>query len=331
VSEQKTALLWCHTDYPVLQAVRALLPETGKWQVKAFTIPIQTATVQNAQALLEGCAAVCLFIPKTDLQAAVTLTETLLTAAQAANVPRIVWVAPLGADEAELGRLLNQAAAKAQTYDTPVIVIRHSILFSELLHHRREIQARNTLSLPMGDEALLWADPQDVAELVVKGLQGSITSQQPLLVGTKQTGEELAAAFSQQLALNIAGERFAQRWFQAIDVNQDGKLERAELAPYMAELGYSPSEATEILDQADANNDGVINFAEFVHDMGPHLDHMLVDIPTEIRYLSLLDAAFLYDMGLQGMSEDAAQQYLALFKQTWPAGLEGHLTKTDEA
>jgi hypothetical protein len=51
MSDQQIALLWCHTDYPVLQEVRALLPQTAEWQIKTFTTPIQTAPVQNAQAL----------------------------------------------------------------------------------------------------------------------------------------------------------------------------------------------------------------------------------------------------------------------------------------
>lgn len=285
---------------------------------KKFAPPFQVVNVQNTQAMIEGCDAVCLFIPKNDVNVASRLTETFLSAVQAANVPRIVWIAPIGSDEQESGRLLAQAESMVRAYHKPTVIVRHGILFSQLLHHREEIRGRHTLSLPLPDQALLWVAAEDVAELALKGMGGQIKSSKPIIVGMKQTGEELARVMSDQLAANLKGDRFAQRRFEAIDENKDGILQPEELRPYMAELGYSPGEVAAILEEADLNKDGVIQFEEFVHGMAEHLDRMLADVPTEVRYLKVPDSAFLYDMGLRGMGEEVAQQYLSLFKQTVP-------------
>ena len=79
-----------------------------------------------------------------------------LSAVEAANVPRIVWIAPIGSDEHKTGPLLAQAESMARAYPKPITIVRHGILFSQLLHHREEIRGRHTLSLPLPDQALLW-------------------------------------------------------------------------------------------------------------------------------------------------------------------------------
>ncbi|WP_089942942.1 EF-hand domain-containing protein [Candidatus Entotheonella palauensis] len=262
MSDQKTATLWCHTAYPVVEKVREWLQASSEWTLKEITTPIQLVSVRDASAVLEGCDAVCLFIPTGDLAVAASLTQTFLSAVQVAGVPRLVWVAPVGSDN-DIGRGLARAASDVQAHEKPAMIVRHGILFSELLHHREEIRSRNTLSLPMGGRALLWAAPQDVAEIVVQGLRGDLEAAHPITIGRRENGEELTLALSQQLADNLEGNRFAERRFQAIDVNQDGNLTRVELTPYMAELGYGPGEIDTILDHADINKDGNIDFDEF--------------------------------------------------------------------
>ncbi len=323
MSHPKTVALWCHTEYPVVQNLREVLQASEEWVLKEINTPIQLINVQDTSAVLQGCDAVCLFIPTGDLAAAASLTQTFLSAAQEADVPRLLWVAPVGSDTHDVGPLLEQAASDVQGHEKPALIVRHGILFSELLRHREEIRSRNTLSLPLGDEALLWAAPQDVAEIVVQGLRGDLEAAQPITIGMRENGEELARALSQQLAANLEGDRFATRRFEAIDTNRDGNLTRVELTPYMAELGYGPGEIDTILDHADVNQDGTIDFDEFVHDMGEHLDQMLADTATDIRYLPVPEAAFLYNMPTRGMEEAAAQQYLALYKQTDAERTEG--------
>ena len=320
MSHQKTAALWCHTEYPVVQNVRRALQMSGEWTLKEITRPIHMVNVQEAKAVLEGCDVACLFIPTNDLSAAPNVTQTFLTTVEEAGVPRVIWVAPIGSDTSDIGPSLERAASSVQAHEKPSLIVRHGILFSELQRHREEIRGRNTLSLPMSDTAPLWVSPEDVAEIVVRGLESDEVSQAPIILGMKETGHGLARTLSEQLAMNLKGDRFAERRFKAIDVDEDGNLTRAELAPHMAELGYGPGEIDMILDNADINKDGTIDFDEYVSDMGGQLDRMLTDATTEVLYMNVPEAAFLYDMTVRGMDETAAHQYLALYKQTEAEG-----------
>ena len=323
MSDQKTAVLWCHTEYPVVQHVRELLQVSGDWTVREIATPIHVVNVRDVKSTLQGCDAVCLFLPTNDLSAAPGLTETFITAVQEADVPRAVWVAPIGSDISDTGLVLEQAASSMHVLEKPALMVRHGILFSELLRHRDEIRSRNTLSLPMGDDAPLWAAPQDVAEIVVQGLEGGIAPDTPVTIGMQETGQELVRTLGEQLAANLRGDRFAERRFKAIDVDEDGNLTREELTPHMAELGYGPGEIDMILENADVNKDGTIDFDEYVHDMGGQLDRMLADTETDVLYLNVPDSAFLYDMTMHGMDEAAARDYLSLYKQTKTACTEG--------
>lgn len=52
--------------------------------------------------------------------------------------------------------------------------------------------------------------------------------------------------------------------FQKIDKNGDGKLQKAEVAAAIREIGhYTEDEIEKMIKKADKNNDGVIDLGEF--------------------------------------------------------------------
>jgi nitric-oxide synthase len=315
--KQKIALLWSQSQYLIIKKMREQLPIGGEWLIKELTTPIQTANIKNIQPMISNCDSVCLFIPKDDIHLACQLTKLFLATIKDTEIP-LLWVAPIGSKESEEGLLLAKAEQMVKASDQSITIIRYGILFSQLLHHCEEVCERNTLSLPLQERSLWWVAPKDVAKLIINVMKGEVTTSAPLIIGKPYTGNEIAQLMTEQLAINLQADRFAKRRFDAIDVNKDGLLQREELTPYLAELGYSHSETDNILEQADLNKDGEIDFEEFMHEMEHDLDTMLADIPRKIDYLPISDPIFLYKMGQRGMSESAAAQYLFLFKQDVP-------------
>ncbi|KAL0091390.1 calmodulin [Phycomyces blakesleeanus] len=59
--------------------------------------------------------------------------------------------------------------------------------------------------------------------------------------------------------------------FQQFDKNKDGLISRQELEQVMADLGerMSPQEIKDMMDEADTNKDGFIDFEEFKHLLPP--------------------------------------------------------------
>lgn len=74
----------------------------------------------------------------------------------------------------------------------------------------------------------------------------------------------------QQIRYSFTAEDFLED-FKAIDVNNDGTISKLELRNYLESLGmpFSDREIDEIVDDADLNNDGTIDYNEFVIMMCP--------------------------------------------------------------
>jgi Ca2+-binding EF-hand superfamily protein len=115
---------------------------------------------------------------------------------------------------------------------------------------------------------------------------------------TAQMIEEVARAPVPKNLVSASGKRMSIReLFSEYDVDGSGTLEPAELASLLGDLdvldGLSPAEASKTIDDefklADVNNDGVINFAEFVSfykalkGMKPSGGFLPVPVPEEYR------------------------------------------------
>jgi len=295
-----TVVLCSNAQDPVTKSVHELL-SAEQWEVKRLPLAQMTADSDVA----------CLFITSTDLPEVSQLTQSFLSGA---NGARLIWVAPACSESGEVGSVLASAKALVHEADAQALIVRYGPLFSDIMANKNEIRNRRTLSLSLGASGLAWVAPQDVAEVVAKGVMGQLDESRLVVSGALLTGEALASGLSQTLKENLSGTRFAQRRFEAIDVNQDGELSHEELTPYLAELGYSIDEINAILDEADVNKDGVIEFDEFVRDMSGQLDLMLAEISSQVHYLNVPESAALQDMSMRGIDDETARLSLALLK-----------------
>ena len=292
-------------------------PETVEWSSAALT------SAPEVRAIFQGSAAAVMFVMPADVQQITQLTRSFLDAASEAGVGRLAWVAPACPEASELGKRLKEAENLVRSSNLDTLVLRHAPLFSDLLERKKEVKFRRTLSLPLSNSALPWLAPEVIVEGLHKWLSGEVNNQPPdVLTGPGQLkGEDIARGLSEALRRNLNGFRFAQRRFEAIDLDRSGEVSREELFPYLLELGYSQDEAENILESADKDMSGSIDFKEFVHGLEEHLNKILADVPTEVGYFNVPKSAALYDLMTGGMDEKTAQSQLDLLSLLGEYGL----------
>lgn len=297
-----------------------LLPgtlERVEWSKVNLTSP------EEVKNLFQGCEVVIMFVTPADLHQVIQLTGSFVVAASETGVRCLAWVAPACPETSDLGKRLKTAENLVRSSNLETLVLRHAPLFSDLLERKKELKYRRTLSLPLGNSALPWLAPEAIAEGLYKWVLGEVNNEPPdVLTGPVQlTGDDIARELSTALVGNTNSRRFAQSRFHSIDLDSSGQLDAAELLPYLLELGYSCDEAREIIEAADRDNSGTIDFEEFMHGLQEHLDRILADVPTEVRYFDLPASAILYDWTTGGMDEKTAKSRLDLLSALNEYGL----------
>jgi len=269
----------------------------------------------------EDSAIALLFITLADLSEVVEVTRSFVDANPKAKC--LIWVASDCPTDSNLGKKLAEAEAIINSCKQKTLIVRHAPLIDELLRNSKEIKFRRTLSLALGDSALPWLSSEDIAQVVYKWLQDeNNNSQRVVLTGATQlTGTDLAREISQVLQHNLDSHRFSLRRFEAIDVDKSGEIDAEEMFPYLLELGYGVEEARTIIDEADTNKDGSIDFEEFIEGLSEHLKKILADVPSEVQYISVPRTTALYDLMTKGMEEKAAQSWLDLLESLQKSGL----------
>ena len=287
----------------------------------------------NSQRILpeeiESAEAAVIFIMPTDLSEVVSITRSFIEIAKEKGIRRLAWVAPAACARAKLGDFLATAESLVRDLNIETLILRHAPLFSHLLMQKKELRFRRTLSLPLGNSTLPWLEPEAIAEGLSKWLQGEINNQPPeILTGSDLlSGADIALELSAILGQTMCGQEFARLRFEAIDVDKSGQIDAQELFPYLLDFGYSNDESQSILDQADQDENGTIDFDEFVYGLEAHLNRILGDLPREVRYLDVPTSAALHDAMAGGMNEKAAQSQL-----DWLVGLsKSGLTDRGEA
>ena len=111
------------------------------------------------------------------------------------------------------------------------------------------------------------------------------------------------------------------RRFEAIDADKSGEIDAEEMFPYLLELGYGKEEAQTIIDEADTNQDGSIDFEEFIEGLGEHLKKILGDVASQVQYISVPRSTALYDLMTKGMAETTAHAWLDLLASWQETGL----------
>ena len=253
-----------------------------------------------------------IFIMSTDLSEVVSLTSDFIAIAKQKGIRRLAWVAPACPTGTKIGDRLAEAENLVRDLDIETLILRHAPLFSELLVHKKELRLRRTLSLPFGNIALPWLEPEAIAQGLSKWVQGEINNQPPeILTGSSQlSGTDIALELSSILRQIMSAEEFSRLRFEAIDFDKSGQIDAQELFPYLLDLGYSHDECQSILEQADKDGSGTIDFNEFVYGLETHLNRILADVPTEVRYFDIPSSAALHDAMARGLNEKSAQSQL---------------------
>ncbi|BAY22095.1 FHA domain containing protein [Calothrix sp. NIES-2100] len=269
----------------------------------------------NSQKILpeefDGAEAAVIFIMPTDLSEVVSLTRSLIDIAQKQGIRRLAWVAP-ACPSGQVGERLAEAESLVRGLNIETLILRHAPLFSQMLGQKKELRFRRTLSLPLGTSSLPWLEPEAIAFGLSKWLHGEINNQPPeILTGLSQlSGADIASEISAILRQSLSAQQFARLRFDAIDLDQSGHIDAQELLPYLLDLGYSHDECQSILEQADTDGSGTIDFDEFVYGLEAHLNRILADVPTEVRYFDVPASAALHDAMALGMNGKAAQSQL---------------------
>lgn len=327
--ERKVAIFASLPDYaPVQQLLRILANSSESFQVKgirylnpATTLShFQTAdwvqmdwmAVQDSTQHLQGYEAALLFIQPTDLAQTLALTRGFVAVTNQMGIEKLGWIAPAAAGDSEVGRQLKEAEASIGAVPKETLRLHHAPLFSELLRHKSEIKFRRTLSLPLDHRPLPWLAPEAIAAACYQWLsnQGPVPS---LLVGPAPlTGADIAATLSEVLHQTVNGRTFAQRRFTSIDLDGSGQLDLQELMPYLIQIGCSREEAEEILQKADTNADGRLDYTEFIEKLEDRLATVLTEVPTTVEFVPLSPSAGLHDSMAKGMTESAARAWMEL-------------------
>ena len=260
-----------------------------------------------------------MFITPGDLAEVIAITRCFIEAAVDSGIERLAWIAPAAGEASKLGTSLTTAAslvqdAKRNSLILDSLILRHAPLLSDLLELKKEIKFRRTLSLPLENNAIPWVAPEDIALGLYRWLVGETDNEPPkILTGRSQlTGADLAGEITRILRRNSDGLGFALRCFKAIDTDRSGKLDRQEMSRYLMSLAYTQEEAEALIEKADTNHDGSIDFNEFMADFGQHLDKILADLPCEVQYVNVPRSTVLHDLMTKGMAEQTAQSWLDL-------------------
>ncbi len=255
-----------------------------------------------------------MFITPADFPKAMYLTDSLVKIAQNAKIQNLAWIAPVAEKSSGLEQGLSKASAIAKNSSLDTLILRHAPVFSDLLKFQKEIKFRRTLSLPLANHAFPWVAPEDIAEGIYRWIAGISTGKPPkVMTGNSQLGGiDLAQEISTVLERNLDGLGFALRCFKAIDTDNSGNLDREEMFAYLEQLAYTREEAETLIEQADTNKDGSIDFDEFVAGLAKHLNKILADLPRQVQYVNVPPSTVLYDLKIRGMEEKTVQAWLAL-------------------
>ncbi|MGV2829624.1 nitric oxide synthase oxygenase [Myxosarcina sp. GI1(2024)] len=281
---------------------------------KQLLARLTASEIQVKQAIdrdAEDSAVAFMLVTSSDLSEVVELTHSFVEIHHLAKC--LIWVAPICPEHSDLGKKLAAAEAIVTSCQQKTLIVRHAPLIDELLRNNKEIKNRRTLSLPLGNDALPWLCSQDLVDGICNWLQDeNSNSQRIVLSGSKLTGADLAREISQALKSNLDSRKFAMSRFEAIDVDKSGEIDTEEMFPYLLKLGYGREEAQTIIDEADTNKDGSIDFEEFIEGLSEHLEKILADVPYEVQYIDVPRATALYDLTAKGMAETAARSWLDL-------------------
>ncbi|WP_437289610.1 nitric oxide synthase oxygenase [Sorangium sp. So ce406] len=275
--------------------------------------------------------AIALVLSTADLAYPLVAARTLLASARESGASHLLWVAPYLPASTGVGRQIRDAEAFLRGTGQRLTVVSHGPLLSALDLWRDDIRLRRTLPLPLGDGALPWVAPADVARMAQRALEQSGAAP-PVVCGPAAcTGAQVAAALSRAVRVGLASERFAWRRFEEIDRDHNRALSEDEILPYLTGLGVPADEARALLHAADTTGDGAIDFEEFTAGLRGRLDNLVQQLlredSFEIRYADTPADAAVAALVRTGLRKAAAEALIegwtGLAREGIPEGARG--------
>ncbi|XXT22085.1 nitric oxide synthase oxygenase [Sorangium sp. So ce429] len=255
--------------------------------------------------------AIALVLSTADLAYPLVAARMFLASAREVGASHLLWVAPYLPPSSRVGRQIRDAEAFVRASGHKVTAVCHGPLLSALTLWSEDIRLRRTLPLPLGDGALPWVAPADVARMALRALEQPGAAP-PVVCGPAAcTGAQVAAALSRAVRAGLASDRFARRRFEEIDRDNNRALSEDELLPYLTGLGVPAGEAKALLVAADATGDGTLDFEEFTAGLRGRLDNLVQQLlredSFEIRYVDTPADAAVTALARAGLRKAAAE------------------------
>ena len=193
-----------------------------------------------------------------------------LAAARKAGVTRIVRSGGAPFPSCELADLHDAAQAAFCDAGIPWVLVRPNFFDSNLLWSAATIKDHGAWYLPIGDALVAWTDPADIGAVIAHALVADgVEGKSYLVTGPEAIdGHQVSAALTKAIAAAKHNRNaLTAHHFDALDIDGDGKISRAELGNYLSQHGFAPVEVDAVLAAADTSGDGAISLAEFRADV----------------------------------------------------------------
>ncbi|MGK3991127.1 nitric oxide synthase oxygenase [Sorangium sp. So ce136] len=279
--------------------------------------------------------AIALVLSTADLAYPLVAARMFLASAREVGASHLLWVAPYLPPSSRVGRQIRDAEAFVRASGHKVTAVCHGPLLSALMLWSEDIRLRRTLPLPLGDGALPWVAPADVARMALRAIEQPGAAP-PVVSGPAAcTGAQVAAALSRAVREGLASDRFARRRFEEIDRDNNRALSEDELLPYLTGLGVPADEAKALLVAADATGDGTLDFEEFTAGLRGRLDNLVQQLlredSFEIRYVDTPADAAVAALARAGLRKAAAEALIEGWTSLASEGIPADARGSDDA
>ena len=245
--------------------------------------PFRTEALQKAIANLIDLEGKKLFVLScSEFDQAEVLATQFIKDAKAKRIKHIVWVAPAHSNSTYI-RKAEHAIVKSKIYYN---IVYYPLLFSEPFLPITSIREKRVFGLPA--KILPWCSLSDVAAHIQNAKPNTITT----IEGEFHNGERIAKKIERALHEVKESDKLLRNKFQLLDKAGAGSISYQTINTLMISLGFQPAEIKAILEKIDTNNDGSIQYSEFISEFGDNLKQMLEPLDTSISWICFPEKAY---------------------------------------
>lgn len=211
----------------------------------------------------------------TEIDGAENLATALVEHAKNQKNSQIVWLAPQILDSTSL----KKAEQKISTSGNDFVIFYYPQLFESLFLKTEQITEQRQLLLPFDEQE--WVGLESLARMFEPTENKSIVFVKGKVYQSKTLASELTTA----LEAMKQKENFLRAQFERMDLDKDGLLSVTEIYHFLTRIGFSQSEVETLVRLADKNNDGYLQYDEFVGNMPENIAEMLAFVDSQINFI----------------------------------------------